>query len=90
MSAVTTWRTPVALGLWDAVSTLEDPIDPGFVCEFQESTLVQRVPPAFVDTLVTEGLEVPARVWQAALREGQLEADVAGELGAIGAPTLIV
>ena len=89
-SAATSWNTPVALELWDAVSTLEDPIDPGFVREFQESTLAQPVPPAFIDTIVAESLKVPARVWRAALREGHLEADIAGELGAIEAPALIV
>lgn len=89
-SAATSWRTPAALELWDVVSTLEDPIDPAFVREFQVSTLAQPVPPAFIDTTVAESLKVPARVWQAALREGHLEADIAGELGAIGAPTLII
>ena len=90
LSAATTWRTPGTVGLWDVVSSLEDPIDPGFVREFQESTLAQPVSPAFVDTVVAESLKVPARVWRAALREGHLEADVAGELGLIAAPTLIV
>jgi non-heme chloroperoxidase len=88
--ATTTWRTPVALELWDVVSTLEDPIDPGFVREFQESTLAQPVPPAFLETVVAESLKVPARVWRAALREAHLEADIAGELGGIEAPTLVV
>ena len=89
-AAATTWRTPVALELWEVVSTLEDPIDPAFVREFQESTLAQPVPPAFLDTIVAESLKVPAHVWKAALREGHLEAHIAGELGAIQAPTLIV
>ena len=89
-SAATTWRTPAPLELWEVVSTLEDPIDPAFVREFQESTLAQPVPPAFIDTIVTESLKVPARVWQAALQEGHLEARMAGELGAIEARSLIV
>ncbi len=90
VAAATTWRTPAALELWDVVATLEDPIDPGFVREFQESTLAQPVAPAFIDTVVAESLKVPARVWRAALREGHLEANLATELGAIQAPTLIV
>jgi non-heme chloroperoxidase len=89
-AAATSWRTPAVLDLWDMVSALDDPIDPGFVREFQESTLAQPVPLAFIDTVVKESLKVPARVWRAALREGHLEADVAGELKAITAPTLIV
>jgi pimeloyl-ACP methyl ester carboxylesterase len=90
LGAATTWRTPTVLELWEVVATLEDPIDPGFVREFQESTLAQPVSPAFLDTVVAESLKVPARVWRAALREGHLEADLAGELGAIAAPALIV
>jgi non-heme chloroperoxidase len=90
VAAATTWRTPAALELWEVVSTLEDPIDPNFVREFQESTLAQPVPPEFVNSVVAESLKVPARVWRAALREGHLEANLAAELGAIQAPTLIV
>lgn len=89
-AAATSWRTPVPLELWEVVSALDDPIDPDFVRAFQESTLAQPVPPAFLDTVVSEGLKVPARVWRAALREGHLEADLADGLNRITAPTLIV
>ena len=90
IGAATTWRTPLAFEFWHVVSALEDPIDPSFVRAFQESTLAQPVPPTFLETIVAESLKVPARVWRAALREAHLEADIAGELGAIAAPTLIV
>jgi pimeloyl-ACP methyl ester carboxylesterase len=77
--------------LWDSVvSTLTDPIDPGFVREFQESTLAQSVPPVFLETIVRESLKLPARVWRAILLEGLLEADFSGELGKIEAPTFIM
>jgi non-heme chloroperoxidase len=91
VGSVTTWRDhPDFVELWDSVvSTLGDPVDPGFVREFQESTLAQPVPPEFVDTVVRESLKLPARVWKAALLEGLLEADFSGELGRIEAPTLI-
>ena len=92
IGSVTTWRGhPDFVELWDTtVSTLEDPVDPDFVREFQESTLAQPVPPEFVDTVVRESLKLPARVWKAALREGLLQDDFSGELGEIKAPTLIV
>ncbi len=92
IGSVTTWRDhPDFVELWDAdVSTLTDPVDPGFVREFQESTLAQPVPPAFLDTVVRESLKLPARVWKATLRQGLLDADFSGELGEIEAPTLIV
>ena len=92
IGSLPTWRGhPDFVELWDSVvSTLMDPIDPGFVREFQESTLAQPVPPAFLDTIVRESLKLPARVWKAALLKGLLEADFSGELANIEAPTLIV
>ena len=74
---------------WESVSALRDPIDPGFVREFQRSTLTRDVPSGFFDTVVNESLKVPARVWHAAL-EPLLEQDFFAELGAIEAPTLLV
>ena len=80
----------VTMEFWEsAVSWLADPIDPSFVREFQESTLAQSVPQAFLDTIVQESLKVPARIWRAAF-EGFLEDDFAGELNRIKAPTLIL
>jgi pimeloyl-ACP methyl ester carboxylesterase len=89
MGSFTTYRgNPAVLELRDVVSKLTDPIDPGFVREFQQSTLARPVPPIFLDTVVQESLKVPARVWQAAL-EDQWEADFSEELSKIKAPTLI-
>lgn len=86
-----TYRSnPVVVDFWEsAVSRLTDPIDPGFVREFQASTLAQPVPQAFLDTIVQESLKVPARVWRATF-EGFLEDDCAGELGKLKAPSLIL
>jgi non-heme chloroperoxidase len=76
--------------LWDsAVSKLTDPVDPGFVREFQESTLARPGQKAFFETIVQESLKVPARVWRAAF-EGFLEDDFSAELSKIKAPTLII
>jgi non-heme chloroperoxidase len=76
--------------LWESVtSKLTDPIDVGFVRDFQRSTLNQPVPPEFLDTVVQESLKVPARVWQAALK-GLMETDISAGLGKIKAPTLIL
>ena len=91
MGSCTTVRgNPVVMELWDSVvSTLTDPIDPGFVREFQQSTLAQPVPQTLLDTVVQESLKVPARVWKAALA-ALLDTDFSGELSKITAPTLIV
>jgi len=79
----------VVLGLLEFVETLEDPIDPAFVRDFQVSTVFQPVPDRFMDRVVAESLKVPARVWEAALT-GFVEADNLSELSEIKAPTLIV
>jgi non-heme chloroperoxidase len=75
--------------LLGTVAGLEDPIDPAFVREFQESTLAQPVPGAFVEAAVEESLKVPARVWREA-GLAMLDVDFASELGKIAAPALIV
>jgi non-heme chloroperoxidase len=76
--------------LWDStISKLTDPVDPGFVREFVESTVDRPVPQAFFETMVQESLKVPARVWRATF-EGLLVEDSSGVLDKIKAPTLIV
>jgi pimeloyl-ACP methyl ester carboxylesterase len=71
------------------ISQLEDPIDPAFAREFQESTLAQPIPPEFLETIVQESLKVPARVWKAAF-QGIFEGEFPSELGKIKTPTLII
>jgi pimeloyl-ACP methyl ester carboxylesterase len=78
------------LELWDStISKLMDPIDPGFVHDFQTSLLAKSVPQAFLDTVVQESLKVPARVWKATF-EGLLEDDSSEALDQINVPTLII
>ena len=45
---------------------LEDPVPPEFVREFQESTIYYPVPEEFLETVVSESLKLPARVWREA------------------------
>jgi pimeloyl-ACP methyl ester carboxylesterase len=81
---------PGLAGFWQsAIAPLADPIDPGFVREFQESTLGRPLAPAFMDAVVRESLKVPSRVWRAAFA-GFFEDDFAAELGKIAAPTLVL
>jgi pimeloyl-ACP methyl ester carboxylesterase len=80
---------PDVAGLMEAIASLHDPVDPGFVRDFQVSTLGQPIPPTYLDAIVNESLKLPARVWQAVLT-GLLEYDYSTELGRIKAPTLIV
>lgn len=81
---------PAALHLWNStISKLKDPIDPSFVREFMKSQLAQRVPQAFLKTMVKENLKVPARVWRATLK-GLLEDDSSEGIIKIKTPTLII
>jgi pimeloyl-ACP methyl ester carboxylesterase len=80
---------PAVAELRDAVLKFNDPIDPAFALDFQQSTLAQPIPQELLDTFVRESLKAPARVWRDAL-EGLREDDHSGELGKIKAPTIIV
>lgn len=82
-------NSQAAQELWAAVSAMEDPVDPGFVREFQESTIVRPVPPEFFETVVQESLKLPARVWREIVACTRQE-DFSGELNKITAPTLLV
>ncbi len=83
-------NSPVARELWDSVvSTMEDPVDPAFVRDFQESTLAKPVPDAFLETVVQESLKLPARIWKSTVA-GALQDDFSGELHKIEAQTLLV
>jgi pimeloyl-ACP methyl ester carboxylesterase len=76
--------------IWDStLSRLTDPVDPGFVREFQQSAVAQPVPQAFFRMVVRESLKAPARVWRATF-QGLLEDDSAKALGQIRAPTLVM
>ncbi len=48
----------------EEILALEDPIPPGFVREFVEGMIHHPVPEEFLETTVSEGLKVPARVWR--------------------------
>lgn len=88
IGSATTWRgNEIIRGFWDSgVSLLTDPIDPGFVREFQASP---RLAPEKLDFAVAESLKVPAYVWRAAGR-AITETDYSAELGMIQSPTLIL
>jgi non-heme chloroperoxidase len=78
------------LGLGEKVRTLEDPVPPEFAREFQESTIHHPVPEEFFETVVSESLKLPTRVWRDYMEGVILTPDHAARLGEINAPTLIV
>jgi pimeloyl-ACP methyl ester carboxylesterase len=57
-------NTPVMLELQRAVNTLADPVDEGFVREFQMSCIGAPVPEDFVEAAIANSRRMPARVWR--------------------------
>jgi non-heme chloroperoxidase len=82
----------VLSGLREEVRTLEDPVPPEFVREFQESTIYHPVPREFLDTAISESLKLPAHVWGDYLEQAGLsiDHDYVVELRKINVPTLIL
>lgn len=76
-------------GFLAEVSGLRDPVDPGFVLEFVESTASESVPPEFLEAMIAESRKLPARVWREALA-GLADAQPAAVTATITAPTLIL
>jgi non-heme chloroperoxidase len=89
-SGATLLDNEAVMGLGEEMLALEDPISPEFVREFQESMVYQPVPQEFLDTVVSESLKLPARVWRDYWEGVALAPDHAAWLGGIDAPTLIV
>jgi pimeloyl-ACP methyl ester carboxylesterase len=79
-------------GFREEVQALEDPVPPEFVREFQESTIYQPVPQEFLDTVVSESLKLPARVWRNYMEQAVLsiDQDYVLPLREIDVPTLIL
>jgi non-heme chloroperoxidase len=82
----------VVLGLQEEVRALEDPVPPEFVRGFQEGTIHQPVPQEFLDTVVSESLKLPSRVWRDYLEGAVLsiDQDYVLELREIDVPTLML
>jgi len=89
LGARPTFAAPNMEELYAAVEALSDPVDEGFIREFQESTVLHPVAPGLIDTAVAESAKLTARTWHGTLA-GVLKADFSGDLPLIGAPTLIV
>lgn len=80
---------PGVLEMNEAVQTFVDPVDPGFVRDFQMSTVSGEVPSEFMEKVVAESLKVPAHVWRQALASF-VEQNTTNDLHKISAPTLIM
>lgn len=72
-----------------AIDSLEDPVDPDFVREFQLSTITQPVPAAFIDSIIADSLKLSAATWQAII-DGFLDDETFQQISTISAPTLLI
>ncbi len=91
-SPTTLVHNEAVMGWSETLRTLEDPVPPEFVREFQESIIYHPVPQEFLDTVVSESLKLPAHVWRDYLEQAVLsiDHDYVVELREIKAPTLIL
>jgi non-heme chloroperoxidase len=89
-SPMTLLNNEAVMGLRKEMLALEDPVPPEFVREFQEGAIHHPVPKEFLDTVVSESLKLPARVWRDYLEGAVLTVDHVARLGEIEAPTLIL
>ena len=71
------------------VAALTDPLDRGFVEEFQRSTVTRPISDAFIDLAVSESMKMPVTAWHA-MSQGMVDLDTAGNYARIGVPTLIL
>ena len=73
-----------------AILPLADPITPAFAREWQLSTLAREMAPDHLDTVVSETLKVPARVWRDTFDGFLKTPDFTSELKKVSAPALLV
>lgn len=86
LGSASTADNAVVRELLGVVNGLTDPVEPGFVREFQMSTAARPVPPEFLERVIANSQAMPARVWKAALAS-LVEYRPSG---AIQCPTLVV
>ena len=90
VSSFASFKTnPGIAELQAVVNKIEDPIDSGFVYEFQKSTIYKSLNPATLQTYVNESMKVPAHVWKS-VAEDALNVDYLKALNNISVPTLVM
>jgi non-heme chloroperoxidase len=73
-----------------SIASLTDPIAPDFVREWQLSTLAREMAPDHLDTVVSETLKVPARVWRETFEGFLATPDFTSELASVSVPTILM
>ena len=73
-----------------SIAPLTDPIAPAFAQEWQQSTLAQEMAPDHFDTIVTETLKVPARIWREVFDGFLKTPPFTNQLARVSVPTLLM
>jgi len=89
LSAPACVGNPVLVELEELIPTLNEPLDPQFVYDFQVDSFHGPANKEFMATVVAETLKVPLRVWRDALA-GLKACDHQDRLDRISQPTLIL
>ena len=80
---------PAVTAVAETVQGLSDPVPREFVEGFVGGMVSRPVARGFIETMVEEGLKLPAYVWQETVR-GLLETDLRATLAGILVPTLLL
>ena len=73
-----------------AIAPLSDPVSAEFAREWQVSTLGRDIPSDYLETIVSETLKLPVRVWHATFQGFLSTPDFSNELRAVSVPTLLI
>lgn len=82
-------NNPAVLELQTQAAQLADPVDVGFLRDFQLATLARPIPAELLEQLVQEGRALPAFAWQAILT-GLLSAEGHTPPSQVRVPTLLL
>jgi pimeloyl-ACP methyl ester carboxylesterase len=90
-SFATMYQDPVLHDFYtSSIAPLTDPIDIDFAREWQLSTLARAMLSDHLDTVVSETVKVPARVWRSAFEGFLSTPDFSGELATAAVPALLM
>lgn len=82
-------RSKPVIEFSEVARTLNDPIAPELMREFQQSTLAQPIPQPFFEHLLAESAKIPARVWRD-LVAALVSQPTMGDLSRIQAKTVVL
>lgn len=87
----TMYREPAMTEFYTSqIAPLRDPIDRGYITEWQLSTTATPIAAELLDVVVNETTKVPAHVWHSAFKGFIETPDFSADLAVVSAPALLV